>query len=283
LISPVLTFIDLTYPFLLGGLVIALQFFIKAAESDLTKVQFSLFGIVTFESALRKLWLVRITLGLLAVCLFGISAIRNYAQFFPTHMQMEVFFDDEGIQKALAQFDEDELKSLNITSNWQSEKANYIASLNAVLEDMKHPFRFDARKNAVRTKGENNIKVEKVESWGWQQYHIVSGKGAVTHTYEIPGQSAYTISSTFELLESDANDLDLSFADIYWRWKKLIKPEYKQIFSRSPSDVFYSHNLISLTKVRFFPYVDTGKSVYLARQIGSNKLIPIGYAIYYPD
>ena len=198
-------------------------------------------------------------------------------------MQVEVFFDDEGIKKALAQFDEGELKSLNIAPDWQSEKAKYITSLNAVLEDVKHPFRFDTHKNAVRTKGENNIKVEKVESWGWQQYHIVSGKGSVTHTYEVPGQPAYTISSTFELLESDANDLDLSVADIYWRWKKLIRPEYKQIFSKSPSEAFYSHNLISLTKVRFFPYIDTGKSVYLTRQIGGGKLIPVAYAIYYPD
>jgi hypothetical protein len=281
--SPFLTLIDIIYPFILAGFVLTLQCFIKKAENDLTKFQFSVFGIVTFESALRKLWVVRTFLLLIAFGLFGLSAFRDYSTFFPSHMQMEVFFDDEGINNALNQFSEGDLTNLNISPTWQTEKADYIASLNRVLEGMNHPFRFDSRRNAVRTKGDNYVEVKKVESWGWQEYRIEDGRGSVTHIYEVPGQSPQTISSTFELLETDANSLDLSLADIYLRWTKIIKPEYKQIFRKTQSDVFYSHNLISLTKIRFFPFVDIGKSVYLARQPNGNKYIPIGYAIYHPD
>lgn len=175
------------------------------------------------------------------------------------------------------------MRNVNLVSNWQNEKAEYITSLNRVLEGIKHPFRFDSHKTAVRTKGENYVEVKKIESWGWQEYRIENGRGSVIHTYEVPGRSAETISSEFQLLESDSNYLKLSSGDIYWRWTKVITPEYKQVFRKSQTDIFYSHNLISLTKVRFFPYIDIGKSVYLARQPAGDKYIPIGYAIYYPD
>lgn len=280
---PFLTFIDLIFPFLLGILVLLFQAFIKRSEKDETKVQISLFGIATFESVMRKLWVVRVILLLIALVLFSWPAFRNYAEYFPTHLRMEVFFDDEGTEKALEQFTREEIKSLNLSENWRAEKVEYISSLNKVLEGINHPFRFDAKKGAVRSKGENTFRVQKVETWGWQKYHIEEGKGSVTHTYEMPGQGSHTISSTFELLEAETNFIDLSTTDIYIHWETVIKPEYKQIFSLSPKEAFYSHNLIALTKVQFFPYLDIGKTVYLAKQLTGDKYIPVGYSMYYPD
>ena len=283
MVTPVLTFLDLIYPFILGGAVLVLMRFIKKGENDVFKIQIPVFGIFNFEGALRKLWMIRTFLFLLALVFFSISAFRDYARFFPVHMQMEVFFDDDGVEKALAQFDEDELREFNIPQNWRDEKVTYVDSLNKVLESIHNPFRFDPTKGVVRSKGENQFKVEKVEVWGWQKYHIESGKGSVTHVYEVPGQAPQTITSTFELLETDSNNIQLSFAEIYYYWKKVIKPEYKQKFNKTPADVFYSHNLVALTKVRFFPFIDINKTVYPKRLEPTNKYIPIGFSIYYPD
>lgn len=277
------TFVDLAYPFLLGLLVIIIIIFLKKGKNDLINIHFTVFGFATFERKLRKLSIIRLVLGAVALFFFFLPTLRDYARFFPAHMQMEIFFDDKGTDDALAQFKPDELEGLNISPTWHEEKSEYIASLNKVLEDINHPFRFDAAKGAVRSKGENYLSSRKVEAWGWQRYHIEAGRGSLEHTYEIPGQGIQSISSTFELLETDDNYIDLTLSDIYFGWTKVIKPVYKQKFTLSPKEVIYSHNLIALTKVRFFPYLDISKSVYLAKQKTGDKYIPVGYAIYYPD
>jgi hypothetical protein len=283
-----LTFINLVYPLLLACLVLTLQVFIKQAE-DISKVQFSIFGIVNFESSFRKLWLIRLFLIVLAIVFFLLPAFRDYADLFPRHMQMEIFVDDEGIEDALEQFSAQEIKDANIADNWRDSKSEYIDSLNKFLIDVKHSFRFETERGAVRSKGDNSIEVRKVHGWSWQRYRIEKGKGNVTHVYETPADDPamqlpqQVLSSRFELLETDDNYIQLALSDIYFRWKKVIQPEYKQIFRLSPDKELYSIHLSALTKVRFFPYVDIEKTLYLQRRKSDGKYLPIGYAIYYPD
>ena len=60
----------------------------------------------------------------------------------------------------------------------------------------------------------------------------------------------------------------------------MIKPEFKQIIQLSQTEERFDHKLMALTKAKFFPYIDPGRTVYLAQ--GTDAVVPIGYAIYTP-
>jgi len=265
--NPLLTFINLAYPFLLGTIALIFQIFIRRSQPDPSKPHSikirDLLGLIEVEIPVRGLWIIRAVLVVVALGFFSLPAFRD--------------------DNALKQFTTNELGDLSIAEDWRTQRNEYISSLNKVLEGIKNPFRFASTPGTVRSKGENYFEVRKVESWGWQRYRIVAGKGSVTHLYEVPQQLPKTIRSDFELRETDSNNIEMSLADIYFKWTKVIKPEYKQEFVLSPDNTLYSHDLTALTRVRFFPYLDISKTVYLIRSKIPGKYVPIGYAIYYPD
>ncbi len=280
-------FLYLVYPIIVGVGILSLQLLIKQAE-DVSKMQFSL-GFVAFEGNFRRLWIVRMILLVLAIGFFIYPAFRDYSDLFPRHMQMEVFFDDNGLTEIVNKFSNEELQETPLAENWREHKKQYVDSLNKVLSDVKHGFRFDSLPGTVRSKGENSIEVKKLQSWSWQRYRIQSGRGNLKHTHEIPSpgtdspQKPEIIESKFELLETASNYIDLSFTEIYWKWTKVVRPEYKQFFRLSPDKDHYNSHLTALSRVRFFPYVDIEETVYLVRAERDNRYVPIGYAVYFPD
>lgn len=84
---------------------------------------------------------------------------------------MEVFFDDEGVDRALAQFSRVEVQNLKVNENWRAGKKEYLSLLNEELQKrVNSPFRFEGTRGAVHSKGEAYFEVKKVKGWGWQKY-----------------------------------------------------------------------------------------------------------------
>jgi len=194
---------------------------------------------------------------------------------------MEVFFDNEGLEKSLNQFTEQELIDLRVKNNWHQDKREYFTTLNKELEKRGYSFRFDENNGTFYGKGETYFEVKKVNEW--QKYIIEKAEGSLIYTLETPEEKIETLVSNFQLLETESNHIKGSLSDIYLHFTKILHPEFKQIVRLSPTEEFYHHNLVAATKIRFFPIVDIGRTIYLFREETENKLIPIGYAIYIPD
>ncbi len=278
----VLVFIELIAPVFLGILLIIYQLFIHKSDPATIKLDLPIFGsIVKVENTVRNILLIRTLLILFSITLFSVPAFKDYSGFFPKHYKMEVFFDNTGTERALSNFTEKELSNLKIKENWRPYKMNYLRKLNKKVQGkFRVPFRFDDERGIVHSKGETIFEVKKIK--GWQKYHIVNASGLLHHILEIPGEKKVTFDSEFDLLETDSNRIDVSIADIYLRFTKVLSPEFKQIIRLSPSEILYDHKLIAPVKVRFFPVIDVGKTVYLVEDKSTSEFIPIGYAIYTP-
>ena len=274
---PYLTFVWLVAPIILGLVFLALQFSLRSVRDKPTKCHFSLFGLVTIEREIQNVAFLRVLMALLALACFLLPAFRDYTRLFPTNYKVEVFFDDEGVERTLAQFSPRELKKLGIASNWRPVKMKYLRTIDKKIEELTGiPFPFDGPRGAVHSVGEAYFKVRKIK--GWQKYEIERAGGNLNHSFELPGKEPQHFFSRFELLPTDANQIEVSLADIYFRYTKILVPEFKQIVSLSPTEDFYLQKLVAVMKIRFFPVIDIGRTIYIAKVEGTQ--IPIGYALY---
>ncbi|MBI3799020.1 MAG: hypothetical protein HY268_18910 [Deltaproteobacteria bacterium] len=278
------SFLSLVAPVALGVFLLSLQFYIRKEVIDRIKLHlpvFQLFG-VEAELIIQNLVFIRILLLSSSLICFAVPAFRDYGSFFPARLHMEVFFDDEGVEHALSQFNSQELTDIKIMEDWRIGKKEFLADLSAKIEKQIHVrFRFDGTRGSVHSQGEVFMEVKKIK--GFQKYHIERLEGSLEHVMENPGQKDQVLTSEFRLLETEANRVEASLKEIYFKYTKTIRPELKQIVRISPVQELYDHELVALTKVRFFPLADIGRTIYLVRDRNTDKVVPIGYCIYTPE
>jgi len=275
------TFIELIYPIILGLILIAIQFFFHSQPNQPAKFTLSIFGVINFERDIKNILLIRLLLAFGAISVLCIPSFRDYTVFFPTYYKMEVFFDNNGIKDALSGFSKKEIEELNIKNNWLNSKDDYLRYLNNELQTkFKIPFQFDLQKGDVYSIGETFFKVTKIK--GWQKYKVDEAKGNLKHIIEKPKEKELSFESEFILLDTGTNYIDVSIIDIYFGYTKILKPEFKQIIKSSPTKSIYHHKVVAATKIRFFPVVDIGKTIYFIKEGSLNKLVPVAYAVYSP-
>jgi len=271
------------WPVILGLLIFLLQFCVsRSTELD---IDFRLPFLKSLGFKMRgvRVIFVRILLAVATIICFIIPAFRDYSKLFPENFKMVVFYDDEGIKEALSEFTEDELNALRVKTDWDAEKAEYFSFLNKETKKFDILFLFDVDNNIVHGEGRTHFKVTRVKN-SWQEYQIdKSTKGTLEHMYEAPGEKQRKLISEFQLLESDANRIKPTLADLYLKYTIILTPRFKQKVNISPMQEVYHHYLIAATKIRFFPIIRIGKTIYLLCRDGSKEVIPIGYAIYSPE
>ncbi len=280
---PLITFIELIYPFLISVGLIGLMPFVKLDQRHNAILSVPLLR-VNFTLPIHSLLIVRILLGIIALFSLMLPAFKDYSSFFPTHYDMVAFFDNEGIEKALEDYTQDELKTLNIAEDWRQQKAKYLRRLTAdISKNIGIDDFFNQGEDNVHSSGHTNFVVEKVE--GWQTYNIREAVGELEHRLELPMKEDQKFYSGFELLNTPDNFIRASLSDIYFHWTKILKPHFKQIakLNSTGNKILYHHNLIACIKIRFFPIATIGNTIYFVRHDQENTWIPIGYAMYKPS
>lgn len=273
-----LTFLALIYPFVIGIMLLTcIPFFKTDAENRLT---LSVLGF-SFVLPVKSTLLVRLLLLLGALILFGFPAFRDYSNLYPSHYDMDVYFDDEGVEKTLQDFTDDEIKALQITKDWKGEKKLYLQKLTKDISSILGvPDFFSKGADCVHSTGTTTFDVDKIE--GWQNYYIREATGQLTHILELPNKERKQFHSRFELMSTRDNYIHATLSDIYFRWTKVLKPSFKQIASLSAAGdkTIYHHYLIAVIKIWFFPVCRIGNTVYLLKNGDGKTYVPIGYAVY---
>jgi hypothetical protein len=237
----------------------------------------NVFNIITLEKELT-VPTYRALLVFVALLCFAIPAFRDYSKIFPELLRMEVFFDDEGLEAALKAIPSDVAESLRPSMDWKTKKKQYFDDINRELSKRKVDFRFSGVRGVNSSVGETTLKAQPLK-WGLQTYRIVESQGRLTHTALMPDNTTRRIDSDFEILDTPGRLIQATLADVYWRFKIAIVPEFKQTFRISPSREIFVHSVAAVTVIQFFPYIDIGRTVYF-KSASDGSRFAIGYAVY---
>jgi len=237
--------------------------------------------------ALKRIWFSRLSLYALAVLLMIWGLDADFSKFFPAHLRMDVFFDELGIQRVLAEFDSSELRSAGVMEGWTACRSKYDESVKSALA------RSWARIDPVYVsdtagmisenthgRGSTSFVVERV---GTLAYRIVESRGELQHSADIPGKEIRPFTTFFELRDSPQNHIRPKLLDLVRRPVVMIRPEFKQALSSDPrrgTYVPFDHIMAGMTHVRLLPFPAFGSTVYLWRGSCAGS-VPVGYAVYY--
>lgn len=269
---------SLYWPLLAAALCLIVVAFPQTVFEKSGLLRISLFDFVSIEHGLHKN-LVRLIAFVIACCLLTVPAFRDYSRFFPESLKVTVFFDDEGIKRALESLPSHDLVRLSLAPDWQLRRRNYLAKINDDLKKLAIPFSFSDVPGQTSATGELKFKVQAIDKWGAQLYRIVEAKGSLVHTTETPGTEQYRIISEYELVNSEGSIIDGSIKDVYLNHGMMILPVFKQLYRVSLAKEAFHHSLIAATRINVFPYIDISKTIYLLQDFDGLS-IPIAYGNY---
>lgn len=215
-----------------------------------------------------------------ALSLLSSYIYLDYSKFFPSHFEMEVFYDEKGIQSNLALFTSEELQSLGYQGFSKNEVEEYYRSLDERLGTLLHyEGFFSVRDGTVHSKGQTSFKVQQTD--GIHNYYISESRGELSHTLERAGKSTISFLSFFEKLSSPNDYLRPKLIELLLNREVVIAPKFKQILAeKNKSDgVIFDHVLVGATKIYLVPYPRNSNTVYFS-ETKSHGLVPIGYAVY---
>ena len=272
--------ISLLWPFLAAILLLAVSTLPTRYLQYINVFEIQVFGFLSVSRSPGTI-LARIVLAATATAALFYPAVRDYTPFFPQKYTMEVFFDDEGIENALRQLNSEEMRHFLIKQNWRVHKQTFWKKVNSQLrEKIGDKFRFDFEHGIVHSKGETTLFVRKIKRWGLQRYNIYEAKGSLLHVLEQPGHEPKYLQSTFELLDIDMRNIEGTMKEVYLTHQMIITPEFKQTFRETQfSPQLFYYRVTAITKIRFFPFVDIGRTIYLIES-PDGKRTPVAYAVY---
>jgi hypothetical protein len=282
MVRHVLNFLNLTSPFILAILYLVLVFTLAPTE---LQIYVPLVG--PYLALQHTITNPRPFLMVLVLIFLALPAFRNYHGLFPKHMKIQVFYDANGIESTLRMFSEAERGELRIEEDWRKAKYYqlYLDKLDALIRRFHLPSHIKFNES-THAEGEVTISIRRIR--GLQKYQIEEIKGQLRFAFPTAFGNPNIIRDDFELLPSKANVISVSLKDIYIGWTIIMQPRFNQYVTISPTHHFHVKELelIGITKLRFFPFIDCGRTVFfvedthlLNKQSDKPKLIPIGYQI----
>jgi len=275
------TFLRISWPVILGFLSMAIALMKNTvnslAEKD-NKVTIGL-GPISFSTGARNRTLIRIALGFLAICFFTYSVFRDYSLFFPKHFIVRAYYDERGIAQALLKLDEKSVPGYKINSNWRYDKQKFFDYLNQQAAKNNVEFLFDPEQ--THSEGISILEAKKI-AFFVQEYEIKNSRGFAKHISLMPDGQRKEALSEFRLIPSSFNRIRPTFGS-FIKNRQYIIMLYEQVVWLSPTEEKYPVNLLTSTKIRYFPYIGIGTTIYFTCDERTKSITPIGYAIYEPN
>ncbi len=270
-------FIELYVPVFLSLIFILLSIRLKFSEKVLFRIKTPF--LETEHQVTNSLTGRVLLIGSALICL-SYYLFVDFSNFFPQHLEMEVFYDQAGLKKSLEVFTPDELTAIGYHTENEQYCSRYYTALDLKLKEIL-PYNefFSLKGGQVHSNGETSFKVTKLS--GIHSYHILESKGQLLHIVERPQQKEIKFKSFFEKLPSASDYLRPAFSDIVIRRAIILSPRFKQILAEhNRSDgALFDHTLMGITKVYLFPLPKFSNTVNFCEfdDIGS---VPISYTVY---
>lgn len=271
--KPQTALLELVYPFALA--LVALTLAVTFSPPGSVTLQLDILKPFTVQQPITNEVAVRAIFLCFALGFLCIPAFRSYCSYFPQYLKMRVFFNADGIERALKVFTSHELAELGIAQEWQNAQHCFIDRLNDLMREQALA-RFGQFSADTYGVGDTTFIVHATKKW--QEYQISDAHGGVTFKFASDGGEWISVYLAVELAPSEADMLHASLRDIYVRFTKVIRPRFALFVYTSPSSRWQVENLVCATKLRFFPMIGISDTVYL---VGSEVgLIPVAYAVY---
>lgn len=227
---------------------------------------------ITSRLAVRMLLVASIALCGLWYMLF------DYSSLFPTHLDMDVFFDAEGLRHSLESLNEDMTAKIGYEVQDFNQRSRYFEECDEKLKTrIDLPEFFTSEDALIHSIGYVEFNV--VKSGGFQEYYIESAPGELTHELDRPGQSSAFFSSRFEKLPSGHDHVLPSLAEIF-TLGVVLQPRFKQILVRPGTPEEFDHVLMAVTRVRFFPVPKVFNTIFFLVLDDGLSVAPIAYTAY---
>jgi hypothetical protein len=282
-----LHFLNMISPFLITAFCIILAITTSIVPAQI-QINIPIIGpIVTLQGTLAD---PRLLLSLAGLISLATPALRNYENLYPTNLKFHLFFDADGIETVLHLFSKSEIAMLKIDEDWRTAKYYqiYLDSLTALARQFHLPQHIEFTES---THADGEVIMHVRRTHGWQRYKIEQMRGFMKYNFPDKRGVITIIPGYFELRETKANLISASLKDIYIGWTKVIQPRITHYVHRDLTHTFHvaEMEVIAITKLRFFPYLDCGRTLYCIadtflpnRSKNQQKLIPVGYGIYDP-
>lgn len=255
----------------------ALAVKVSGTTSD---IKLTFFGFAEIDLPLKDVVEARSVFVLLAIACLLYALSRDYSIYFRKYLQLDVFWDEAGIERCVAALSRPERESLRIPDNFLAQQGAYYLDLDSELERvLGERVLFAGPKERIHSSGETSFVTEKVD--GFQRYHLVESKGELHHVVERRGKTEVAFFTFFEKTSSRYDYFEPKVWSILLGKGTVIRPSFQQILAenlRSKSTIFH-HAVIGATRVKVFPYPSMSDTLYLA-DLGDQGRVPVAYAVY---
>lgn len=239
---------------------------------------------ISLPVKVKRSWFVYGFCSCAALWSLSVAFTRDYSAFFPTRLQLTVFYDRAGIEATLSEILAASGNNVQVAKGWWKERAKYYEILDSeAAPSLGQVVQFFAKsESAVHSVGETSFVTKKVS--GWQNYHIEESTGEVLHTLEVPNEPPCTLLTSFRKLDTRNDYLRPTFRDLVVHRSVVIKPQFKQYLSakRTAESVPFKITVVGMTTIRLFPLPEFSSTLYLA-DVPRVGLVPIAYAVYMPE
>jgi hypothetical protein len=159
--------------------------------------------------------------------------------------------------------------------------------MNLLLRDYEVPnyAHFDSSTLGV---GKFEYKHQKIS--GRQRYRLYDGEGKVEFKFSSQDESI-TIRVDFDQIQTEADDVKASIADLLYRFSIIVAPTFRQSVQARLGKKVGLVAIKSPTRISFFPSIEVGRTLYMAdvRQLlpeisnnpekMSRYMVPVCYAV----
>jgi len=261
------------------ALAVVCGIFAERAPSHLKLVPFNL-EVFQLEIPLTDIVLTRAVLSFLVLFVLLRVAFMDYSRLYPKVMEMDVFFDEAGIDRALRRLTPAERRELEIPDDYRAHQRDYYEQLDRELEKViGEKVIFEEGRADLYSEGETTFVVEKVG--GFQRYCLKHSEGRLHHTLERPAKVPLRFMTFFEKRKTEHDYFQPNFLRVSMGKSFVIRPVFNQILAenmKTQGRVFH-HAIIGATKIWLYPMPAYGNTLYLADTKGAG-LVPVAYAVY---
>lgn len=237
-------------------------------------------GILGFDAPLPGVFVARFALVVCALAILTVYAVNDYSSLFPTHLEMDVFYDDPGLAQVLDKhFDPESLRRASVPSNYRDYRGRYFKLLDAEVRGIQQSGFFSVLDADVHSSGKTSFIVKKAGTW--QRYHLEESEGELVHTLEAPHVPSRQFLTLFERLQSPDDYFEATVLDSVFSGGVVIRPQFKQLLAenRTSQSVTFNVLVVGMTQVKIFPWPGFSPTVYCAKFEGVG-LVPVAYGIY---
>jgi hypothetical protein len=200
---------------------------------------------------------------------------------------MTVHFNDlKGIQNLLNTLEVDEINGIPIDTANTIDRMKYFVDGDTVVQNYLdyENYYSDAilnQNSILETEGATTFIVKKIS--GIHNYRITEAVGKLTHTRYIKKKEneIETLLSVFNKTTSPNDKISIETLSQIFD-KTIIAPRFNQsLIINGREETMLDHNLYGVTALYVLPYPSFSNTLYLYQH--KNRLIPIGYAVYYTN